>query len=123
MRITAKAKVKVLDNDGKDTGEEIEIPIEADYDFGDNINQIIENHGEDAAFHHAKSSMVVAFQSALRSWAGAGLIGDELEAKVATWSVPTGRPRAMSRMERFKKNLAALSDDEKQDVLKELGLA
>ena len=122
MKISAKAKVKILDLEGKDTGEETEIPIEAEYDFGDSINQIIEMHGEDAAFHHARSSMIVAFQTALRSWAQAGLNDQELEEKINEWSVPTGRPRGLSRMERFKKQLSSLSEEERAEVLKELGL-
>lgn len=123
MKISAKAKVKILDAEGKDTGEETEVPIEAEYDFGDTIHQLIENHGEEATFHHGRSSMIVAFQTALRSWASAGLSGEELTAKVDAWEVPTGRSRGLSRIERFKSNLNKLSEEERKEVLAELGLA
>jgi len=119
--ITAKAKVTTKN---EETGEETEseIPIEVEYEFGDNMNQLIETHGAEACFHHAKSAMTVALQSAMRSWATQGLVGDELQAKLDDWSVPTGRPRGMSRVERFKENLSKLSDADRAEVLKDLGL-
>lgn len=128
MEVSCKAKLIQKDENGKpvldDEGKEIEVevPIKVNYDFGDNLAEMQVEFKEEAVFHHAKSSMTVALQSALRSWISQGLSQTEIEQKLTTWEMPTGKPRGRSKIERLAEQLGEMSKEDRDKVLEELGL-
>ncbi len=115
MKVTATAKWK-----DKETGEEQVRTEEVEYDFGDTIHQLMEEIGEEAVFHHAKSAMIVSLQSAVRSWVLQGLTKEEIDVKLNEWSVPTGKPRGKSRMDKMREMLGKMSAEDREQLLSSL---
>lgn len=115
-------EVKATANWKTDEGEEKSRSIALNYDFGDNVNAMIEEVGAEAVYHHAKSSMTVALQNAMRSWLSAGHTDEEIQGeKVDQWQIPTGRPRAANRMEKVSKLVEKMSPEERATLLASLG--
>ncbi len=104
----------------KETKEAQTRTVECEYDFGETLHDLIGEVGEEAVFHHAKSSMIVSLQGAMRSWAISGLTDDEILVKLDEWSVPTGKPRGVSRLDKLKDALSKMSPEERAAIMADL---
>ncbi len=115
MKVAATAKWK-----DKESGEEMSRTGEVEYEFGDDIHALIDAVTPEAVFHHAKASMIVSLQSALRQWVIQGLTEEEIETKVDEWSVPTGKPRGQSRLDRLRETLGKMSPEERAKLMEDM---
>lgn len=128
MEVSCKAKFIQKDSEGKPVLDEnqeqieVEVPIKVNFDFGDNLAEMQVAFGDEAVFHQARSSMTVAIQSALRSWVLQGLDQEEINKKLDTWEMPTGKPRGRSKIEKLAEDLAKMSEEDRKRVLESIGL-
>ncbi len=94
--------------------------LEIDYEFGDNVNGMIDELGGEVVFRHAISSITVALQGAMRQWIQQGLTEDEIKGgggKLDEWSPPSGKPRSANRLAKIEEMLAKMSPEEREQVL------
>ncbi len=112
-KVTATAKIK-----NEETGEVTEREASVEYDFGEDVNSMINELGADVVFQHCKSSITVALQNALRTWMQADHSDAEIQGeKVNGWVVPSGRSRTANKMGKLKEMWLKLSVEEREEVL------
>ncbi len=111
---TVNAQFTHVDENTKD---KTVVDVSAKFDFGEDINDMINMFGAETAFHQAKSSLKVAFQGFLRVLAAKGETQEGIDAEVANWTPPSGKPRGKSKLERAKELIAKLSDEDREALL------
>lgn len=79
------------------------------YDFGDNLDQMVELFGKDTVFNHAKQSMVIAAQGILRR-------GGTLEG----WKPGAGASRAKDPGATILANFAKLPPEQQLAILQKI---
>lgn len=86
---TVSAKYAVKDAEGnivKDAeGKTTYAICNAEYDFGENITELMKKAGEDAVFTNSVANMRVSLQSRIRSLHKAGLTPDAIQDQVNSW--------------------------------------
>ena len=111
-----KATAKWNDKEGTEQTRSMEI----DYEFGENVNAMIDELGAEVVYRHAISSITVALQGAMRQWMTQELSDEEIKGeggKLDEWSPPSGKPRAANRMAKIEALLEKLSPEEREQVL------
>lgn len=95
------------------------VAIEVDYDFGDNIQSMVQKFGEDIVFQHARGSLVVALQGWLRSLQSRGKSDAEIQKEVKGWK-PGQRRQGKTAKEKALESLSKLSPEERAALLKQM---
>lgn len=91
-----------------------------DVNFGENLAEAIELHGEDVVFNIFKAQAVVKFQGFVRDKLSAvdkdsnQIINsdEDIESAVANWALPSGVRQKMSKLDKARKILVDLGYDE-----------
>lgn len=93
------------------------------YNFGDDIDQMIEIFSGEIVYSQAKSAMVVALQGYMRSVMRADepKTGKELQKLVKDWKPGTKAP-AKSKVERAKDQIEKLTETQKDELRALLGM-
>lgn len=112
MQVEATGKFK-----DKETDEVTESTITLDYDFGDTLEAMLSEFGEEAVFLHARADMKVSVQGAIRGFIKAGLDEDQVLEKMTEWEMPSGAPRSKDPVDKLEKILGKLSAEEREAVL------
>ena len=103
------------------------------YDLGENLDEAVELFGGDVVFRRFQAAATIDIQAMIRRgltrMEGEGeakrpnpMTADELQAQVDAWKPGATKPRK-SKSETALDAFSELSDEEKQQLLKELGLA
>lgn len=108
ITVTATGKVK-------DTGDELERSVE--YDFGDNLDEMVDKFGEDVVFSNAKGAMVISLQSIMRTSISKNESAADCAKKAAEWKPKTAAPKK-SKVERGLELTAGMSKDDLEAFLK-----
>lgn len=109
-------------------GDEASAPITIEYEFGKNIKEAVAKFGEEVVYSHFLSSGVIALQSRMRAAMAPDVDAGKKPsaAKVTTalndWKLGIRQP-GVSKLEKAKKFVGAMSDEEKAALLKELQAA
>lgn len=90
-----------------------------DYDFGDNVQDMIDRFGEEVVFTNAKANMRVSLQGIIRSAMNAEPPRNPQE-EADKWKPGTAAPRK-SAVEKAKDLLGGLSEEQRAELLKNLG--
>lgn len=94
--------------------------IDVEYDFGNNLDELVQKFGPDIVFNHAKGSLVVSLQGWLR-----GKLDDEkakpadIRTAAANWK-PGTRKQGKSQAEKLKDQLSKMTPEDRAALLKEL---
>lgn len=113
---TVKATYKSKDDDGSEQTQTLEV----DYDFGENVNAMIDELGDGVVYRHAVSSITVALQNQMRQWMQQGLSEEDIKnpgGKLDEWSPPSGKPRSANKMDKISKLLETLSPEQREQIL------
>lgn len=109
-------------------GDEASPPVTIDYNFGKDIKEAVSIFGEEVVYSHFLSSGVIALQSRMRAAIAPDVDAGKKpsSAKTATalkeWKLGIRQP-GVSKLEKAKKFVGAMSDEEKAALLKELQAA
>ena len=106
MEITAK-----LGKDGKE--------YKAEYNFGDNLDQMISVFGKEIVYNKAKAAMIVDIQGSMRGAIKANKHAKEIADIVAKWK-PGVRKPSKSPVTKVQEHFAKLSPEERKALLREL---
>ena len=96
-------------------------PVTVEYDFGDNLQEMVKKFGEDVVYNRAKASFVIDLQAAIRRAIQAKKKPKQIQEELASWK-PGLRQPGKSPAEKLRDMLAGKSDAEKKALLKEIGL-
>ena len=103
-------------------GKENERIIKVEFEFVEDLDKMLEGYPPEVVFAHARSSMVIALQSAIRGW----MTGDEpktdeeISTLIGEWEVPTGQRKGRPLIERVEEQLDKLSAEDKAALLARL---
>ncbi len=117
--VKATFKNQPKDEEGNDVGEATTRVAAVDYDFGPDVNGMINELGAEVVFQHAKGSITVNLQNSLRQWMAQGLSETEIEEKMVDWAPPSGKPRSANKMEKIAKLLEGMSPDQREELLRQ----
>src|SRR5690606_31006627 len=103
------------------------------YDFGENLEEAVELFGAEAVYRRFVAAATIDIQAMIRRgltrMEGTGtekrpnpMTQEELQAMVDEWKPGAAKPRK-SKAEKAAEAFEALSEEEKQALLKQLGLA
>jgi hypothetical protein len=95
-----------------------------DLPFAETLEELIEQFGETAVYANARSNIVVGLQGFVRSKVNAKvpLTGDDLQKAAEEWK-PGERTSGVSKVEKLKERLSALSEEDKAELLEAMGMA
>ncbi len=101
--------------------DETKVTHEVQYDFGDNLKEIIAKFGEDVVYQRFKAAVVVDLQAVVRRLTGSKepKIGDALQAAVNEWKPGVAKVRK-SKTEKALDLLNDMDPDEFAAFLKEV---
>lgn len=94
-----------------------EKPVEADFDFGENLETMIQKFGAPLVFDHAIGSLRVSLQGFMRSQIDQGKNTSQIQEAVKAW-VPGKRKVAKTPAEKLRELLAAMSPEERAAALR-----
>lgn len=95
-------------------------PVEVDYDFGDTLEQMVENFGKDVVEAHAKGALVITLQAFMRRHIDKGTSADKIQDEVAGWKPDVRSAVKLSAVEKASAQLTKLSPQERADLLARL---
>ena len=110
----------VLNKTNEETGDKTSREIEVDFDFGADLDEMVNEFSRDVVYQQAKSAITVSLQTALRSWMDSGASDEEVGKKLAEWTVPSGRTRSANRLEKVGKIVEKMSQEEREALLAQL---
>lgn len=87
-------------------------PYSVDYDFGEDLDGMVELFGDEVVFHHARSSMVVALQGIVRNCESQ----EDAEKKAAEWK-PGIRAKGKSQSEKMLESFEKMDESTKEALL------
>lgn len=93
-------------------------PVEADFEFGDNLDAMVEKFGDEIVYNHARGSLVVALQGFMRGQIDAEKSPKEIAAAVREWS-PGKRKQGKSPQEKIRDQLDKLDPETRAQLIKE----
>lgn len=93
--------------------------VTVEYDFGDDIDQIIDKFGDKVVFNHARGSLTVALQGWMRLQLDNKKTPAEIKAAVKDWK-PGIRRQGKTPIEKMRAQLGALSAEDRAALLKDL---
>lgn len=92
--------------------------VEVDYDFGEDLDQLVNKFGADVVFSHARRSFVVTLQSFIRTQMDRGKSETEIQEAVNEWR-PGQRKQGKSPQEKVQDMLAKMDPSARAALLKE----
>ena len=96
-------------------------PVTIEYDFGDNLRELVAKFGEEVVYNRAKAAFIIDLQAAIRRHIQAGKKQKEIQKELANWKPGMKQP-GKSPAQKLKELLAGKSDAEKKAILKEIGI-
>ena len=90
--------------------------VVVEYHFGDTVEELVENFGEDIIFQHARGSLTVSLQSYIRSQIDAEKSDEEIQDAADQWR-PGQRRKAKSKADKVLEELSNMSEEERLAVL------
>ena len=106
MKIVAK-----LGKDGKE--------YNAEYLFGDSLDQMVNLFGKEIVYNKAKAAMIVDIQGTMRAAIKANKSAKDIADSVAKWK-PGVRKPGKSPVAKVQEHFAKLSPEERRNLLREL---
>lgn len=106
-------------------GDDASPPVTIEYDLGNNLQDAVKKFGEEVVFSHWKSSATIAVQSRMRAAmkedveAGRKPSADKVAKALADYKIGVKKP-GVSKVEKAKKYIGEMSDEEKKALLAEL---
>lgn len=116
---TVKAKWPTGETD--EEGKAVYITAEASFDFGGSTEQAVTDFGEEAVYSNYHAGAKIQFQNAIRQHGLAGVVPEEIAAKLAEWKpgqkVRTSvDPQAVMRQ----RYAAATTDEARESILRSI---
>lgn len=93
--------------------------VSVDYEFGDDIDEMIEKFGDKVVFNHARGSLTVALQGWMRLQLDNKKSPAEIKAAVKDWK-PGIRRQGKTPIEKMRAQLSSLSAEDRAALLKDL---
>ena len=99
------------------TAKKNEAEATINYDFGENLEEMIEKFGDSVVFTNARSNMKIVLQAAMRRRLEAGQPTEDL---AANWKPGVQMERIIDPIAAAKAKYATMTDDEKAAFLEDL---
>ena len=90
------------------------------YDFGKDLNEMVEKFTDDVVFTNARASFKITAQSAMRRYLSSGLGQEEVAGKMAAWKPGVAIERTVDPVAALLGKWGSMSKEEQADVLKKL---
>lgn len=90
------------------------------YDFGADLDSMIELFGADVVFTNARQSMKITAQAAMRRMLSAGKEQAEIQEAIASWKPGVQMERTVDPVANFKNKFATMDDEAKKALIAEL---
>ncbi len=102
--------------------------VKVEYDFGDNLDEMVSRFGADVVFNRAQAAMVIDLQARIRTWMSPSvnkkgetireaLSDEEIAEEVAKWNPGVKKIARLSPKDKLKKLLAGMSEEDKAALL------
>lgn len=108
----------VIEVSAKKTGFDTEVTIA--FDFGKNIDEMIEKFGADVVFTNARANMKITLQGVMRRLIEGGKTQDEIAAACADWKPGVQMERTVDPLAVARKAMSQMSDEDKQAFINKL---
>ena len=95
--------------------------VSVDYNFGDGLQGMIEQFGEEVVSSRARASFVIDLQAFIRRQINAGKSEAEIQEAAAGWK-PGVKAAGKSPADKLKALLEGKSEEEVQKILEEVGI-
>ena len=99
------------------TAKKNEAEATINYDFGENLEEMVEKFGDAVTFTNSRSNMKIVLQAAMRRRLEAGQPTDDL---AANWKPGVQMERIVDPIAAAKAKYATMTDDEKAAFLEDL---
>ena len=90
------------------------------YDFGANVEEMIEKFKGDVVFTNARANMKITAQGAMRRYLVAGKSQDEITSLMASWIPGVALERTVDPVALLMGKWGSMTDEEKKEVLAKL---
>ena len=87
--------------------------VECDYDFGDDIEDMVERFGDEVCKNMIRGHIKFGLQGAMRRWLTEGLDADEIQEKVAAYLPGLSKPKK-SAVEKERDRLSKLDPETRE---------
>lgn len=90
------------------------------FDFGKNLDEMVEKFGAEVTFTNARANMKITLQSIIRRYLAAGKNESEIAALVADWKPGVQLERTVDPVSVARKAMANMDDEAKQAFIQKL---
>lgn len=93
------------------------------YDFGDTLEDAVDKFGENVVFNRVVSALTIDLQALIRRGIKAGKKPEEIQKMADEWTPGVKQISKKSPKEKVEEQLAKLSPEQRQELLKQLQVA
>lgn len=90
------------------------------YDFGKDLDEMVEKFGSEVTFTNARANMKITLQAAIRRFMQSGKTQDEIRELCSTWKPGVQFERTVDPVSVARKAMASMSEEEKQAFIDRL---
>lgn len=90
------------------------------YDFGKNLDEMVEKFGADITFTNARANMKITLQSLIRRYIAAGKTEEEIQSVVNDWKPGMQMERTVDPLSAARKAMANMDEESKQAFIEKL---
>ena len=91
-------------------------------DVGDNCQDAIAKFGEEVVYTNYKRAVIITAQAAIRRFLETGTSQDEITNKMAGWKPGVALDRSVDPIEAIKNRTKDMTQEEKEEMARKLGL-
>ena len=95
-------------------------PVVTTFDFGANLDEMVEKFGGEVVFTQARAAMKIALQGIMRRYLENGKSVEEIAAIAADWKPGVQMERTVDPIAAARKAMATMDDAEKQAFIEKL---
>lgn len=90
------------------------------YDFGADLDEMVEKFGKEVVFSNARQSMKITAQAIMRRNLSKGKTQEEIQEVISSWKPGVQLERTVDPVAIFKNKFASMDEKAKRDLLAEL---
>lgn len=94
--------------------------VTINFDFGSNLDEMVEKFGSDVVFTNARANMKITLQGVIRRYIAAGKSADEIASVCADWKPGMQMERTVDPIAAARKAMANMDDESKQAFIEKL---
>jgi hypothetical protein len=109
MEVTARKKI-----DGEDK------IVTINYDFGEDLDEMVEKYGKDVVFSNARASFIITLQAAMRRYMTGGRSQEEISELLSGWKPGVSLTRRIDPVSALVSQWASFSPEKQKEILAKL---